>query len=114
MAKTPEIGGVRPAKMRAGGVHLLELRVLAKRKIAVKALEVARALDGCGIAAGIMIAHVHPRLIDVRGPHKRRGVALQHQHTLAPAAAVFGRIQAVQPRAKDDLIVIHAPHPFGS
>ena len=30
---------------------------------------------------------MHPRLVDVGRPHKRRGVALQHQHPL-PGSAV--------------------------
>ena len=54
-----------------------------------------------------MVAHVDAGLVDVGGPHKRRGVPLEHQHPLAPPAALQRRVQAVQPGADDDLVHRH-------
>ena len=54
-----------------------------------------------------MVALVHPGLVDRRGPSERRSVPFQHQHPLTAGTAALGRVQAVQARAQDDLIVGH-------
>ncbi len=98
-AEPAEFRRVRPGKVRAGGVDLVKLGVQAEAVIIAEPLKIMGGLDGRGVAARIVVAHVNTGLIDVGRPHKGRGVALQHQHPLARRAAFLRRIQAVQPRA---------------
>ena len=107
-AEAPELGGVGPGKVGAGGVDLVKVGAQAETVILAEPLKIAGALDGGGVAAGVMVAHVDAGLVDVGGPHKRRGVPLEHQHPLAPPAALQRRVQAVQPGADDDLVVLHS------
>ena len=93
--------------MGAGGVHLVEAGQQAETVVLAEPVEILGALDGGGIAAGVVVSLMHPGLIDVGGPHKGGRVPLQHQHPLALLAALVRRIQAIQPRAQNDLIVCH-------
>ena len=93
--------------MGAGGVDLVKLGMQAKAIIPAEPLKIMGRFDGRGVAAGVVVAHMHPRLVDVGRPHKGRGVTLQHQHPLPCRAALLRRIQPIQARTKDDFIVGH-------
>ena len=99
-----ELRRVGPGKVSAGGVDLVELGVQAEAVIPAETLEVMGALDGCGVAAGIVVPHMHPGLVDIGGPHEGRRVTLQYQDALARCAAFLRRVEAVEPCAEDDFI----------
>ena len=104
-AETAEFGGVRPGKVGAGGVDLVEPRVQAEAVIRTETFKIVGRLDGRGVAARVVVAHMDAGLVDVGCPHKGRGVTLQHKDALARRAAFLRRIQPIQPRTEDDFIV---------
>ena len=103
----PELRRVGPRKVGAGGVDLVEFGVQAETVIPAEPFEIMGALDGRGVATGIVVPHMHPGLVDVGGPHERRWVPLQYQDTLACCTAFLRRVEAVEPGTEDHFIIIH-------
>src|SRR5699024_6049191 len=109
--KAAEFRRIGPGEMCAGGIDLIKFRMQAKAVVLTKALEIMGAFDGRGVTAGIMIPHVHPRLVDIGCPHEGAGVPFQHQDTLPRRAAFLRRVQAIKPRTENDFIVDHTTFP---
>ena len=107
-AEAAEFGRIGPAEMCAGGIDLVKACVQAEIIIPAEALEVMCALDGRGVAARVMVAHVYAGLIDIGRAHERGGVPLQHQYPLACRAALLGCVQAIQASTNNDFIHCHA------
>ena len=111
-AEPAEFRRVRPGEVRTGGVDLVKLGVQAEAVIIAEPLKIVGGLDGRGVAARVVVAHVDTGLVDVGRAHEGRGVALQHKDALARRTAFLRRVQAVQPRAEDDFIVGHRAFPL--
>ena len=63
------------------------------------------ALDGRGVAAGIVVPHMHTGLVDIGSPHEGAGVTLQYQDALARRTAVLRHVKAVESCAEDNFIL---------
>ena len=111
-AEPAEFRRVRPGEVRTGGVDLVKLGVQAEAVIIAEPLKIVGGLDGRGVTARVVVAHVDTGLVDVGRAHEGRGVALQHKDALPRRAAFLRRVQAVQPRAEDDFIVGHRAFPL--
>ena len=111
-AEPAEFRRVRPGEVRTGGVDLVKLSVQAEAVIIAEPLKIVGRLDGRGVAARVVVAHVDTGLVDVGRAHEGRWVALQHKDALPCRAAFLRRVQAVQPRAEDDFIVGHRAFPL--
>ncbi len=105
-AEAAEFRRIGPAEMCAGGIDLVKACVQAEIIIPAEALELMRALDGRGVAARVMVAHVYAGLIDIGRAHERGGVPLQHQYPLACRAALLGCVQAIQAGTNNDFIIL--------
>ena len=83
-AKLSEFIGIGPAEMGTGGIYLVKLRQAAKTIVFAEALKIMGAFDRRGKASGIVVAHMHPCLINVGGTLERRIITFQHQDPLPP------------------------------
>ena len=83
---------VRPGKMPGGCVDLFKFKVNAEGKVIHKSFEVTGAFHCCCQRAGIMVAHMHPGLIDISSPGKGCFVHFQHRDLFAFPGAVQGGI----------------------
>ena len=110
-AEFAELLGVGPGEVGTGGVDLVKLGKQTEAVVTTEPLEIPGALDSGGVTAGVVIAHMHPGLVDIGGPHEGAGVLFQHQHPLAAGAALLGGVEPVQPRAHNDFVPGHTRPP---